>query len=177
MPDINFNLQPTLTGALIQLRPLTRDDFEDLYKCASDPKVWEQHPQRNRYEKSIFQKFFDEAIESRGAFAILDLKANNIIGSSRYYGLNPQNHKVTIGYTFLKTDYWGGQFNRELKTLMLNHAFRFVESVTFEIGTNNLRSRKAIEKIGARILRTEDLDDNPHVVYEISRKVFFEALG
>jgi RimJ/RimL family protein N-acetyltransferase len=174
---MDFDLQPTLSGSLIQLRPLAKEDFADLYECASDPKVWEQHPHLNRYERVVFQKFFDGAIESHGAFAIVDLETSKIVGSSRYYGLNAQNRQITVGYTFLKTDYWGGKFNRELKTLMLNHAFRFVDSVTFEIGISNLRSRKAIEKIGARLLRNEDLDSNPHVVYGINRKDFVEALG
>lgn len=177
MTDMEFELQPILSGSLIQLRPLSEENFAELYECASDPKIWEQHPQRNRYEKSIFQKFFDGALESRGAFVVVDLATGKIIGSSRYYNLNAQNRQVTVGYTFLKTEYWGGRFNREMKTLMLNHAFRFVDSVLFEIGTDNRRSRKAIEKIGARLLRTETLDNNPHVVYGINRQEFIEALG
>lgn len=172
MTKIEFDLQPTLTGSLIQLRPLTKEDFASLYECASDPKIWEQHPQRNRHEKAVFQKFFDGAIESRGAFAVIDLETNKIIGSSRYYDLNVQSRKITIGYTFLKTNYWGGKFNRELKSLMLKHAFLFVDSVLFEIGANNLRSRRAIEKIGARVLRQENLDSNPHFVYELSPQDF-----
>lgn len=173
----DFDLQPTLTGSMIQLRPLRKEDFAKLYQSASDPKVWKQHPENNRYEKTVFQKFFDGALKSGGAFAIVDLVTDEIIGSSRYYGLNTENRQITVGYTFLKTTHWGGKFNRELKTLMLSHAFKFVDLVTFEIGTKNLRSRKAIEKIGANLLRTENFDDSPHVIYSIDRTGFIEALG
>lgn len=172
MTNTDFDLQPTLTGSLIQLRPLTKEDFANLYECASNPKVWEQHPQPNRYERAVFQKFFDGAIESRGALAVVDLETSKIIGSSRYYDLNTQFRRIKIGYTFLKMDYWGGKINREMKSLMLKHAFHFVDSVLFDIGTNNLRSRKAIEKIGARLLKHEVLDSNPHVVYELNRQDF-----
>lgn len=176
MTKINFELQPTLVGALVHLRPLIIEDFDELYLCASDPKIWEQHPQSNRYEKEVFQTFFDGAIESRGAFAVIDLTTNKIIGSSRYYNLDGQRRQITVGYTFLKTDYWGGKFNRELKSLMLNHAFHFVDLVIFEIGTKNKRSIRAIEKIGARQLRSEDFDNNPHVVYGINRQEFMKML-
>lgn len=173
---MNFDLQPTLMGKLIQLRPLNQEDFAELFDCASDPKIWEQHPQRNRYQKEVFQKFFDGAIASLGAFVIIDLETNHIIGSSRFYNLDAQDRQITIGYTFLKTIYWGGKFNRELKTLMLKHAFRFVDLVIFEIGANNQRSRKAIEKIGARLLKSENFDNDSHVIYGINQQEFYEHI-
>lgn len=168
MKDV-FDLQPTLIGDLIYLRPLQPYDFDPLYACASDPKIWEQHPQRNRYEKAVFRKFFDGALKSRGAFVVLDKATQKIIGSSRYYDLDLEKGAVTIGYTFLKTAYWGGKYNGELKKLMLDHAFRYVSQVKFEIGSENHRSRKAIEKVGALLLKSELLDEKPHVVYGISR--------
>jgi len=176
MMNMNFDLQPTLMGKLIQLRPLNQEDFAELFDCASDPKIWEQHPQRNRYQKEVFQKFFDGAIASLGAFVIIDLETNHIIGSSRFYNLDAQDRQITIGYTFLKTIYWGGKFNRELKTLMLKHAFRFVDLVIFEIGANNQRSRKAIEKIGARLLKSENFDNDSHVIYGINQQEFYEHI-
>lgn len=90
--------------------------------------------------------------------------------------MNSQDRQITIGYTFLETEYWGGQFNRELKSLMLNHAFEFVDFVKFEIGVDNRRSRKAIEKIGAKLLRNEVLDNKPHVTYQISKNDFSGTL-
>jgi RimJ/RimL family protein N-acetyltransferase len=152
---VEFDLQPTLHGNLIQLRPLRREDFDALFVAASDPLIWEQHPESDRYTRDIFQNYFDGAIDSKGAFAIIERKAGRIIGSSRYCNLKPAESEVEIGWTFLERKYWGGSFNRELKTLMLDHAFRFVDRVVFVVGENNMRSQKALEKIGATFLRKE----------------------
>ena len=67
-----------------------------------------------------------------------------MIGSSRFYDLETGKGKIVIGYTFLSRDYWGGSFNRELKTLMLDHAFRFVDAVVFHVGERSVRSRRNV---------------------------------
>jgi len=167
----NFELQPNLPGNLVQIRPLKKEDFEPLYAVASDPLIWELHPEKERYRRDVFQKYFDGAIQSAGAVVIED-KNGNIIGASRYYDYNFHQSQVTIGYTFLGRKYWGGQFNREVKKLMLNHAFRFVDRVVFEIGEKNLRSRRAIEKIGAKMIQSEHLGKANQVVYQITREEF-----
>jgi len=148
-----FELQPTLTGDLLQLRPLNPSDFEALFAAASDPLIWEQHPENDRYTREVFQRYFDSALESGGAFAIVERKTDRIIGSSRYYGFDSAKREIEIGWTFLERAFWGGTYNRELKTLMLGHAFKFVDRVLFIVGEDNLRSRKAVEKIGAKYLR------------------------
>lgn len=170
-----FDLQPTLDGTLIRLRPLRADDFEALYRCASDPLIWEQHPEPTRYQRDVFIGFFEGAIQSNGALAVIDRSQDVMIGTSRYYGLEPAQREVTIGYTFLTREYWGGQFNHELKKRMLEHAFKFVDSVRFEIGEANLRSRKAIEKFGARPSEFKNFDGNSHIVYKIDKVSFAEA--
>ncbi|SRR5579871_84911 len=144
-----FDLQPTLTGELIQLRPLHSDDFDTLYAVASDPLIWEQHPAHDRYQPDVFRRFFDDALESGGAFIAIDRDTGRVIGSSRYYRYNEKLSEVEIGWTFLARSHWGGRYNGEMKQLMLDHAFQFVKSVFFIIGSNNLRSQKAVEKIGA----------------------------
>ncbi len=145
---MSFDLQPNLKGELIELRPLTPEDWDDLFAVASDPLIWEQHPENDRYKKDVFQVFFSEALESGGAFVIIDVKSQQIIGSTRFYGYDPDKSEIEIGWTFLARKYWGGRYNRELKQLMLDHAFQFVESVIFYVGENNIRSRKATENIG-----------------------------
>lgn len=150
-----FELQPTLRGNLIELRPLRREDFDALYQAAKDPLIWEQHPENDRYTPEVFRKFFEGAMDSRGALIIVDRKSGEVIGSSRYWDYSPARGDVEIGWTFLKRDYWGGAYNRELKKLMLDHAFRFVPRVLFRVGDHNLRSQKALQKIGARLLRVE----------------------
>jgi RimJ/RimL family protein N-acetyltransferase len=153
---LEFDLQPTLTGTLLELRPLRPDDFDALFASASDPLIWEQHPESDRYERTVFQRYFDGAIESRGAFAILERATGRIIGSSRYWNLKPAESEVEIGWTFLERAFWGGRYNAELKALMIEHAFRFVERVVFVVGENNLRSQKAVRKLGAELVRYEE---------------------
>jgi len=169
-----IDLQPTLKGELIDLRPLRPGDFEDLFSAANDPLIWEQHPESDRYQRDVFQKFFDGALECKGAFAIIDRKSARIIGSSRYCNLDPARSEVEVGCTFLERQFWGGIYNRELKQLMLNHAFRFVDRVLFVVGEKNLRSQKALEKIGARFLRKAHLPARdgtlaPNLVFAITR--------
>ena len=173
-PDIEFDRQPVLTGSVVELRPLRPDDFEALFKAASDPLIWEQHPEPDRYKRPIFQRFFDGAMESKGAFVIIERKSGRIIGSSRYYEYSADRREVIVGFTFLERAFWGGAYNGELKSLMLDHAFRFVDRVIFQVGENNFRSRKALEKIGAQFLnRTELPGPNgsmvPCVIYVIVR--------
>lgn len=144
-----MDLQPTLIGELLSLRPLKLNDFEVLYSVASDPLIWEQHPCPNRFERPIFQELFFERLKSSGALVVIDKVSQQIIGSSGFYDFDKIKSKVVIGYTFLSRPYWGGEYNKELKSLMLAHAFKFVDTVEFHIGETNLRSRKAIEKIGA----------------------------
>jgi len=146
---MSFDLQPHLKGELIELRPLTPQDWQDLFSVASDPLIWEQHPESDRYNEDVFKIFFSEALESGGAFVIIDRKNQQIIGSTRFFGCDPEKSEIEIGWTFLAREYWGGRYNRELKQLMLDHAFKFVENVIFYVGENNIRSQKATEKIGA----------------------------
>jgi RimJ/RimL family protein N-acetyltransferase len=172
---VDFDLQPRLLGKLIEVRPLALEDFDALFAAAGDPLIWEQHPESDRYQREVFQRFFDGAIESKGAFAVVERESGRIIGSSRYCNLNPAECEVEIGFTFLERAFWGGAYNRELKALMLEHAFRFVERVVFVVGENNLRSQKALEKIGARFLkkaeaRTPGGTVRRNVVFAIPRR-------
>jgi RimJ/RimL family protein N-acetyltransferase len=145
---MSFDLQPVLEGELVRLRPLRPDDWEHLYPVAADPLIWEQHPCNDRYQEAVFREYFREALESGGALLILDAKDNRVIGSSRFDRYDAEKSEIEIGWTFLVRSYWGGVYNRELKKLMLDHAFRFVRSVVFLVGPHNLRSQKAVEKIG-----------------------------
>jgi RimJ/RimL family protein N-acetyltransferase len=151
---VEFDLQPHLKGELIELRPLAPDDWDDLFAVASDPLIWEQHPEWDRFKEDVFKIFFKEALESGGAFVVIDRKSQQIIGSTRFYGYDPRKSEIEIGWTFLARKYWGGRFNAEMKRLLLNHAFKFVESVVFFVGEDNVRSQKAMEKIGASKLGT-----------------------
>jgi RimJ/RimL family protein N-acetyltransferase len=168
-----FDLQPRLVGELIEVRPLAAEDWEGLFAVAADPLIWEQHPAVDRYQEAVFREFFREALETGSAFVVIDQKTDRIIGSSRYFGFDPEQSVVEIGWTFLARAYWGGDYNGELKRLMLDHAFRFVERVLFVIGVTNFRSQKAVEKIGGvRVGRRDKVVPRGIVesfVYEIRR--------
>ena len=174
-----FDLQPRLVGELIEVRPLAADDWESLFAVASDPLIWKQHPARERYREDVFREFFREALATGSAFVVIERETGKIIGSSRYHqfdqqGFDSRESSVEIGWTFLARAFWGGEYNRELKRLMLDHAFKFVERVVFVIGVTNFRSQKALEKIGGvSVGRRDKADAQGNVVenfvYEIRR--------
>ncbi len=153
---MTINLQPLLQNELIKLIPLKESDFEMLYKVASDPLIWEQHPNKNRYQKEVFKTFFEGAIKSKGAFLVFNKKTEQLIGSSRFYDFDEENSSIAIGYTFLSRNHWGTTYNNALKTLMLNYAFEIVNKVIFHIGAENIRSQKAIAKLGA--IKTDEIE-------------------
>jgi len=169
------DLQPTLHGEQITIRPITRDDWPELFAAAADPLLWAAHPATDRYQEPVFRAFFDGAIASGSAFVFVSSDTNTIIGSSRYHGFDPNTREVEIGWTFIARSHWGGHINREVKRLMLDHAFGFADVVVFWVGESNIRSRKAMEKIGG-VLRDgtyfrELAGDAPHVIYEIKKPV------
>src|SRR5262245_27292952 len=108
---MSFDLQLILKGELLELRPLRPDDFQDLFAVASDPLIWEQHPMSDRYKEDVFRAFFRDALESGGAFKVLDLRDGRVIGSSRFHGYDEQKSEIEIGWTFLARSYWGGTYN------------------------------------------------------------------
>ena len=171
-----FDLQPVLRGELVELRPLHADDFDALYVVASDPLIWEQHPESTRWREEVFRRFFDNGLASGGALVAMDAHDGRIIGSSRFLAYVPERSEIEIGFTFLARECWGGRYNGEMKRLMLQHAFRFVDRVVFVVGAENHRSRRAVEKIGG-VLVAPRLNPNGHdrVVYEITAESFGAA--
>jgi RimJ/RimL family protein N-acetyltransferase len=164
-----FDFQPRLSGVLLDLRPLRAEDAEGLFAVASDPLIWEQHPVKDRYKREVFSELFRESLSSGGALAAIDRKDGRLIGSSRFHGYNAQSSEVEIGWTFLARSHWGGTYNREMKLLMLRHAFQYVERVVFLIGPHNLRSQKAIEKLGGICVGTRrDAAGRDSLVYQIT---------
>ncbi len=171
---MKFNIQPTLENEVAILYPLQEKDFEDLYAAASNPKIWEQHPNKDRWKREIFKTFFEGAIHSEGAFKIVDKVTGKIMGSTRYYDFNEQENSIFIGYTFYAVEYWGKGINNSVKALMLDYIFQFVSKVNFHIGAENTRSQIAIERIGAEKIAEQEVTyfgENPKLnfVYEITK--------
>ena len=143
------NLQPHLESEIIILQPLKENDFEELYKAASDIKIWEQHPNKDRWKRDTFKNFFEGALISGGAFKIIDKATLEVIGSTRFYDYDEQEKSILIGYTFFKVSHWGKGFNHAVKKLMLDYIFQFVGQVDFHIGAENHRSLISIARMGA----------------------------
>lgn len=170
-----MNIQPTLENDFVRLVPLEEIDFEPLFSVASDPKIWEQHPNKDRYKREVFQNFFQGAMESRGAFKIIEKNTGEIAGSTRFYDYNPEDHSIFIGYTFYATKFWGSKLNPQVKKLMLDYIFQFVDKVNFHVGKGNIRSQKAMEKLGAKKVDEVNVayfgePERLNVVFEITKE-------
>jgi RimJ/RimL family protein N-acetyltransferase len=172
-----FDIQPIdLQNNLIKLVPLHENDFNELYQVACDPLIWEQHPNKNRYKKEVFQNYFEGAILSKSAFFIREATTNEAIGSSRYYDYDLEKNSIKIGYTFIGRKFWGNGYNKALKKVMLDYAFQYVDSVLFEVGANNIRSQKAMEKIGG--IKIDEIeveyygeDSKLNYIYQIKKEI------
>lgn len=172
---MHFSVQKILENEKYQLIPLQRGDFESLYKVASDPEIWMQHPNKDRYKRDVFENFFKGAIESCGAFKIVEKAGGEILGSTRFYDFNENNNSIFIGYTFYGIKSWGKGINLQVKKLMLDYIFQFVETVYFHIGKENYRSQTALERLGGQKIAEEEIayfgePARTNFVYEIRKK-------
>ncbi len=169
-------IPPSIVGHTLELRPLDSADFEALYRVAADPLLWAQHPSPTRYQAPVFREWFDEALKSQSVLVVIDRASHALIGSSRYYDFSEEKREVAIGYTFLAREKWGGAANGELKRLMLDHAFRWVDTVWFHIGAQNIRSQRAMEKIGGRLSHSATKDvagrTQENLFYKVERDAF-----
>ncbi|WP_027384397.1 GNAT family N-acetyltransferase [Epilithonimonas caeni] len=169
-----MNIQLIIENENVKLIPLKTSDLEKLFAVASDPLIWEQHPNKDRYKRDVFETFFRGAMESRGAFKIIDKESNEIAGSTRFYDYNPEENSIFIGYTFYGRKFWGSKLNPQVKKLMLDHIFQFVDKVNFHVGKDNIRSQKAMEKLGAK--RVDEVNvayygepEKLNIVFEINK--------
>lgn len=173
------DLQPTLEGATLRLRPLVPEDFGALHAAASDPQIWALHPEPTRWQREVFQRFFDSGLACGGALVAVERASGAVVGSSRYYHWKPESREISVGYTFLVRRLWGGAANREMKALMLDHAFDFAQAIWFDVGVDNLRSRRAMEKLGGILARETPADPvtgaAAHVHYRIDRTAWAEG--
>jgi len=173
---MNFSIQPTLENENIRLLPLQQDDFESLYQTASDEKIWEQHPNKDRWKREVFLSFFEGALASQGAFKIIDKETGSIAGSTRFYNYDAAENSILIGYTFYATQFWGKGINTSVKKLMMDYIFQYVDKVHFHVGSENIRSQIAVGRLGATKIGEEQIayyGEQPKLnfVYEINKPI------
>lgn len=167
-----MDLQLTLSGSTVWLRPIAPADFADLHAVARDPQIWALHPARDRWQEAQFRTYFDTWFLRGGGLAIVERESGKIIGASCYSTEGRAPGDVEIGWTFLARAHWGGRTNREVKRLMIGHALKSFDRVVFRVAETNLRSRGALEKIGAVLTdETEEIEVGgrsvTHLVYAI----------
>ena len=172
---MNFSIQPSLENENIKMVPLQESDFERLFAVASDPQVWSMHPNKERYKQEVFQNFFTGAMESKGAFLVVDKNSDEVLGSTRFYDFSENDKCIFIGYTFYGTKSWGKKINASVKKLMLDYIFQFVDKVIFHVGKDNIRSVKAMTKLGAENLGEEEVayfgePSKMNVVFQIKKE-------
>lgn len=172
-----FDFQPRLSGDLIAMRPYQAADYQALFAAASDPLIWAMHPMQDRWREPVFKDYIEDAFTDRGGLVAIDRASGDIIGYSRYSERFAAPGEIEIGWTFLARGYWGGPYNSDMKRLMLTHAFRHYDRVIFRVGEINLRSRRALEKIGGVLTDRRQMAAHGgreviHVVYMIERTAF-----
>jgi len=158
-----------LSGQVVDLIPLQKEHFPELVKLSKDKRIWEFYI-FNWYDSEKFLDVLKSAIveKEKGTqfpFIIYHKPEKKIIGSTRFLEIQPLHKKLEIGWTWLHPDYWGTEVNLECKLLLLTFCFEKLQAMRVQLKTdeNNLRSRKAIEKIGGKfegILRHDLLRDN-----------------
>lgn len=172
-----FNFQPILSGELIAMRPYSDDDFEGLYAVAADPLIWEVHPVPERAERKYFKANTDDALSDKGGLVAIERTTSRIVGFSRFSQVYVGPAEIEIGWSFLSRHLWGGQHNRDMKRIMLAHALTTFPRVIFRVGESNIRSCRAMEKIGGiRIPWDETITalgrDMRFIAYEVTREIF-----
>lgn len=173
-----FDAQPVLRGDLLSLRPLREGDYDALYAVARDPLIWEQHPAHDRYQPEVFREFFRDAMASGGALIATDAATGRVIGSSRFHAYDAARRDVEIGWSFLARSYWGGRYNGEMKRLMLTHAFGAVDTVFFLVGPSNIRSQRAVERLGGvRAGMRTDPHGRESLVYALTPAAYAAAVS
>ncbi len=172
---MNFSIQPNLEDESLQLIPLQESDFERLYEVAFDPEVWSMHPNKERYKREVFANFFKGALDSKGAFLVVEKSSQEVLGSTRFYDYNENDQSILIGYTFYGTKSWGKTVNARVKKMMLDYIFQFVSKVLFHVGKDNIRSVKAMAKLGAENIGEQEVayygeDSKTNTVFRIKKE-------
>ncbi len=164
-----FDRQPTLQGPRLGLRPLRPSDHDAFVAVASDPLIWEEHPESDRATPEKVERFFADALASGGTLVVTTADGE-IVGSSRFEEPDEARGRVLIDHTFLARTHWTRESYTEVKGLLFEHAFTAVDTVELRVGVDNARTRGAVEEfLGAVFVGTVSTPVGEHAVYEVSR--------
>jgi RimJ/RimL family protein N-acetyltransferase len=166
---MTFDRQPTLQGSTLQLRPLQASDRGAFTAVASDPLIWEEHPEPDRAQPEKLEEFFAGALASGGALVVTTAD-DEVVGGSRFEEPDETRSRILIDHTFLARTHWTREDYVEVKGLMFDHAFASYETVELRVGVENARTRGAVEEfLGAVHVDTISAPLGEDAVYEVAR--------
>ncbi|MBL7813742.1 MAG: GNAT family N-acetyltransferase [Saprospiraceae bacterium] len=146
----------SLEGHLIRLEILEPRHLYVMEAIASNPLIWQNLPIEG-WRNDVFWRWAYDSLECQKkgqafVFVVIDQHSGKIVGTTRYQDMDCQHNKTDIGWTWYDPSVWGKGYNFEAKKLMLTHAFEVwkVGRVGFKVDERNMRSQRALEKIGAR---------------------------
>lgn len=151
---IEFSVVPlVLEGENVRLEPLSQDHAQGLFNRGREARDWEFMPRPCFVDIADVRHWINEALESpdQVPFAIIEKSRNRAVGSTRFLTIRPPHRSLEIGWTWLGHDWQRTGINTETKFLLLQHAFERLRAlrVEFKTDSRNLRSQKALERIGA----------------------------
>jgi RimJ/RimL family protein N-acetyltransferase len=141
-------------GHFIDLERFTNDHISELEPIAMDAGIWQNLPY-NPIDKASFDNFIKELqnknLNGQTITYVIRNKTNKLVcGSTGFINIDAVNQQLEIGPTWLSPIVWGTKVNIESKYLLLTHCFekQHIMRVEFRTRETNIRSQKAIEKIG-----------------------------
>ncbi len=152
---MDFSQNIILENDRVQLRPLTTADYEALQSVAADPELWTYTLTRADdaigLAAYIAQALEGREQETRYPFLIIDKNTGLVAGSTSFYNVHPEEARISIGYTWVGTEFQRTGLNRACKYLLLHYAFEELgcERVELETDARNQKSREAMRRLGA----------------------------
>lgn len=146
-----------LRGNYVYLERLKAEDIPTLKELARDERIWEftrtllmNDAYDEQFEKYIAIALNPNPFLPQQSFVMRDAQTGAVMGMTRFYKVEPEHKRLNIGYTWYRPEYWGKAHNKECKLLLLQYAFETLgfRRVEFEVAHKNIRSQKAVEKIG-----------------------------
>jgi RimJ/RimL family protein N-acetyltransferase len=140
---------------------------------ASDPLIWEEHPESDRATPEKLEQFFADSLVSGGSLVVTTADGE-IVGGSRFEEPDEGN-RILVDHTFLARPYWTREDYTEVKNLIFDHAFTTFDTVELRVGVDNARTRGAVKDfLGAVYVETVATPLGDHAVYELSRDAWAE---